>query len=57
MCFPVRTWGQWTKGKSCDNFTPTGSWLVIGEEIEHVSNLPLQLRVNQQFMQNLIKVL
>ncbi len=27
--------GQWSKGKSCAGFTPTGPWLVTPDEIDH----------------------
>ena len=38
--------GQWTKGKSCDTFGPTGPWLVTKDEIDDVQNLDMWLDVN-----------
>ena len=37
--------GQWSKGKSCRGFTPTGPWLVTPDEVDH-TNLRLQSWVN-----------
>lgn len=50
--FQLERGGQWTKGKSCDNFTPTGPWLLTADEVADVHNLRLQLRVNGQPMQD-----
>ena len=50
--FQLERGGQWTKGKSCDNFSPTGPWLSTADEIENVHNLGLRLSVNGQTMQN-----
>lgn len=50
--FQLERGGQWTKGKSCDNFTPTGPWLLTANEVENVHNLRLQLRVNGHIMQD-----
>ena len=44
--------GQWTKGKSCDNFGPIGPWLVTADEVLDPQNLPMWLKVNGQTMQN-----
>lgn len=44
--FQLERGGQWTKGKSCDNFTPTGPWMLTREELSDVNNLELQLSVN-----------
>ena len=44
--------GQWTKGKSCDNFGPIGPWLVTPDEIEDPQNLSLWLEVNGERVQN-----
>lgn len=44
--------GQWTKGKSCDNFGPIGPWLVTADEVPDPQNLPMWLKVNGQTMQN-----
>jgi 2-keto-4-pentenoate hydratase/2-oxohepta-3-ene-1,7-dioic acid hydratase in catechol pathway len=38
--------GQWTKGKSCDTFGPTGPWLVTKDEIPDPQNLWMRLDVN-----------
>lgn len=43
--------GQWTKGKSCDTFGPTGPWLVTRDEIADVQNLDMALDVNEKRMQ------
>ena len=29
--------GQWSKGKCCPGFTPTGPWLVTPDEMDHGS--------------------
>lgn len=44
--------GQWTKGKSCDNFGQIGPWLVTQDEILDPQNLSMWLTVNGQMMQN-----
>lgn len=44
--------GQWTKGKSCDTFGPTGPWLVTKDEISDPQNLSMWLTVNGELMQN-----
>ncbi|MDJ0825691.1 MAG: fumarylacetoacetate hydrolase family protein [Rhodobacter sp.] len=38
--------GQWTKGKSCDTFGPTGPWLVTRDEIADPQALDMWLDVN-----------
>ena len=38
--------GQWTKGKSCDNFGPIGPYLVTCDEIANPQNLAMWLDVN-----------
>lgn len=50
--FQLERGGQWTKGKSCDNFTPTGPWLLTADEVKDVHNLRLQLAVNGKSMQD-----
>jgi 2,4-diketo-3-deoxy-L-fuconate hydrolase len=50
--FQLERGGQWTKGKSCDNFNPLGPWLVTKEEIKDVHGLPMKLSVNNKQMQN-----
>ncbi|MFK8035695.1 MAG: fumarylacetoacetate hydrolase family protein [Hyphomicrobiales bacterium] len=44
--------GQWTKGKSCDNFGQTGPWLVTPDEVEDPQNLSMWLEVNGERVQN-----
>ena len=44
--------GQWTKGKSCDNFGQTGPWLVTPDEVPDPQNLKMWLTVNGQTMQS-----
>jgi 2-keto-4-pentenoate hydratase/2-oxohepta-3-ene-1,7-dioic acid hydratase in catechol pathway len=50
--FQTERSGQWTKGKSCDNFGQTGPWLVTPDEIADPQNLPMWLTVNGQKVQN-----
>ena len=38
--------GQWTKGKSCDNFGPIGPYLATRDEIANPQNLSMWLDVN-----------
>ena len=49
--FQTSLTGQWTKGKSCDTFGPTGPWLVTRDEIEDPQNLYMWLDVNGKRMQ------
>lgn len=44
--FQMNLTGQWTKGKSCDTFGPTGPWLVTKDEIPDPQNLDMSLDVN-----------
>ncbi|AWU97677.1 fumarylacetoacetate hydrolase family protein [Azospirillum ramasamyi] len=44
--FQIERQGQWTKGKSCDSFGPTGPWLVTRDEIEDPQKLKMWLEVN-----------
>ena len=37
---------QWSKGKGCDTFGPTGPWLVTSDEIKDPQNLDMWLDVN-----------
>jgi 2-keto-4-pentenoate hydratase/2-oxohepta-3-ene-1,7-dioic acid hydratase in catechol pathway len=37
---------QWSKGKGCDTFGPTGPWLVTTDEVKNVQNLDMWLDVN-----------
>lgn len=50
--FQIERAGQWTKGKSCDNFGQTGPWLVTPDEVPDPQNLPMWLTVNGQTMQD-----
>ena len=50
--FQLEKMGQWTKGKSCDNFNPIGPWMSTADEIKDPQNLSLQLWVNGKQMQN-----
>lgn len=50
--FQLERGGQWTKGKSCDNFNPLGPYLVTKDEIKDAHNLAMTLSVNGKPMQN-----
>ena len=50
--FQIKREGQWTKGKSCDTFGPTGPYLVTKDEIPDVQNLKMYLDVNGKRMQD-----
>jgi 2,4-diketo-3-deoxy-L-fuconate hydrolase len=43
--------GQWSKGKSCRGFTPTGPWLVTPDEVAH-GDLRLRSWVNGERRQD-----
>ncbi len=49
--FQTQLTGQWTKGKSCDTFGPTGPWLVTRDEVADPQNLAMSLDVNGKRMQ------
>jgi 2-keto-4-pentenoate hydratase/2-oxohepta-3-ene-1,7-dioic acid hydratase in catechol pathway len=49
--FQTQLTGQWTKGKSCDTFGPTGPWLVTRDEVSDPQNLAMSLDVNGKRMQ------
>ncbi len=49
--FQTKLTGQWTKGKSCDTFGPTGPWLVTADEVADPQNLAMSLDVNGKRMQ------
>ena len=49
--FQMNLTGQWTKGKSCDTFGPTGPWLVTRDEVPDPQNLEMWLDVNGKRMQ------
>jgi len=44
--------GQWTKGKSCDNFGQIGPYLVTRDEVTDPQALSMWLTVNGKKMQN-----
>ena len=44
--FQLERGGQWSKGKSCDNFLPLGPWLVTADEVPDPQQLGLTLEVN-----------
>jgi 2-keto-4-pentenoate hydratase/2-oxohepta-3-ene-1,7-dioic acid hydratase in catechol pathway len=50
--FQMERAGQWTKGKSCDNFGQTGPWLVTPDEVPDPQNLGMWLTVNGEKVQN-----
>ncbi|WP_150522452.1 fumarylacetoacetate hydrolase family protein [Roseibium sediminis] len=50
--FQIERAGQWTKGKSCDNFGQIGPWLVTRDEISDPQNLSMWLTVNGEKLQN-----
>ena len=49
--FQTNLTGQWTKGKSCDTFGPTGPYLVTRDEIPDPQALDMHLDVNGKRMQ------
>ncbi|NND40959.1 MAG: fumarylacetoacetate hydrolase family protein [Silicimonas sp.] len=49
--FQTQLTGQWTKGKSCDTFGPTGPWLVTRDEVPDPQALDMWLDVNGKRMQ------
>ena len=49
--FQMQLTGQWTKGKSCDTFGPTGPWLVTKDEVGDPQTLGMALEVNGKRMQ------
>jgi 2-keto-4-pentenoate hydratase/2-oxohepta-3-ene-1,7-dioic acid hydratase in catechol pathway len=50
--FQIERAGQWTKGKSCDNFGQLGPWLVTRDEVADPQDLTMWLTVNGERMQN-----
>ena len=50
--FQAERQGQWTKGKSCDTFGPTGPWLVTKDEVADPQDLKMWLKVNGKTRQN-----
>lgn len=49
--FQTERSGQWSKGKSSDNFGPIGPWLVTSDEVPDPNNLAMWLTVNGAVMQ------
>ncbi len=49
--FQTQLTGQWTKGKSCDTYGPTGPWLVTRDEVADPQALDMWLDVNGKRMQ------
>jgi len=50
--FQAERAGQWTKGKSCDNFGQLGPWLVTRDAVADPQDLNMWLKVNGQTMQD-----
>ena len=50
--FQTERSGQWSKGKSSDNFGPVGPWLVTPDEVGNPNDLHMCLKVNGQTMQD-----
>jgi len=50
--FQTERAGQWTKGKSCDNFGQIGPYLVTRDEVGDPQALSMWLTVNGKTMQN-----
>ena len=50
--FQLERQGQWSKGKSCDNFGQTGPWLVTADEVSDPQDLSMWLDLNGDRMQD-----
>jgi 2-keto-4-pentenoate hydratase/2-oxohepta-3-ene-1,7-dioic acid hydratase in catechol pathway len=50
--FQTERSGQWTKGKSCDNFGQLGPWLVTRDEVADPQDLDMYCRVNGETRQD-----
>lgn len=50
--FQIERSGQWTKGKSCDNFGQIGPWLVTPDEVPDPQMLKMWLKLNGATMQD-----
>ncbi|SEC18949.1 fumarylacetoacetate hydrolase family protein [Rhodobacter sp. 24-YEA-8] len=50
--YQIERSGQWSKGKSSDNFGPIGPWLVTRDEVKDHDNLHMWLKVNGEIMQD-----
>ena len=49
--FQLERQGQWSKGKSCDNFGQVGPWLVTPDEVD-ITDLAMWLDVNGERVQD-----
>jgi len=49
--FQIERGGQWSKGKSSDNFLPLGPWLVTADEVPDPQALAMRLTVNGETRQ------
>ena len=43
---------QWTRGKSCDTFCPTGPWITTRQDIPDPHNLTIKGTLNSQILQD-----
>ena len=50
--FQTERSGQWSKGKSSDNFGPIGPWMVTKDEVPNPQNLKMYMDLNGQRMQD-----
>ncbi|MGJ8583974.1 MAG: fumarylacetoacetate hydrolase family protein [Marinosulfonomonas sp.] len=50
--FQIERQGQWTKGKSCDNYGQIGPWLVTRDDVADPQDLSMWLKVNGDTMQD-----
>ncbi len=50
--YQIEREGQWSKGKSSDNFGPIGPWLVTPDEVGDFDDLGMWLDVNGKRMQD-----
>ncbi|MFM7138335.1 MAG: fumarylacetoacetate hydrolase family protein [Planctomycetota bacterium] len=50
--FQMERGGQWSKGKSSDNFLPLGPWLVTADEVPDPQALAMRLTVNGETRQS-----
>jgi len=50
--FQAERAGQWTKGKSCDNFGQLGPWLVTRDAVADPQDLSMWLKLNGETMQD-----
>lgn len=50
--FQIERQGQWSKGKSCDNFGQMGPWLVTPDEAGDPQDLGMWLEVNGERVQD-----